>query len=132
MKVLVLDDDRFRHECFAAQYAPAHVAHAYTYDAFLQLLADGSPWDLIHLDHDLGDMVDGASAYVDGWGKRQDYNGQHAALRVAELPEELRPPKVIIQSVNSVGAQHMLAILQRAGIPTTWEPFGESTLLLKV
>ena len=124
MRVLVLDDIRFRHDAFDRIYEGHDVRHAYTYRAFVYLLK-GVRWDLVHLDHDLGDFVSDADTYVDGWGKTQEYNGQHAAVRICELPDAELPVRVIIHSVNPDGARAMRQTLERRGVPVTWEPFAD-------
>jgi len=124
MDILILDDNADRHRFFREYYQWDKVVHCYTYDDFVAHLSDNI-WDLIHLDHDLGDFQDNASTYVDGWGKEQNYNGYHATRRILELPADQYPKQVIIQSVNPEGAMYMLQDLRRAGIPTTWEPYGD-------
>ena len=121
MRVLVLDDIEFRHNTFDAVYRGADVRHAYTYHTFVYLLK-GVKWDLVHLDHDLGDFVVG-DTFTDGWGKQREYTGLHAAERICELPDGALPLRVIIHSVNPSGAQAMRAMLQRRGVHVTWEPF---------
>ena len=124
MKILVLDDIKFRHDTFDDVYSRDSVEHCYRYHDFCDKLEHGGPWDLVHLDHDLGDFVADADTYYDDRGKCQEYNGQHAALRVCEM--EVPPARVIIHSVNPAGAQAMLHLIQRRGIPVTWEPFNKS------
>ena len=124
MRVLVLDDIEHRHNIFDTIYQGHEVVHAYLYTGFCNKLIQGV-WDLVHLDHDLSDFVDNADTYVDGWGNIRAYNGGHAAMRVCELEN---PPKVIIHSVNPVGAKIMRQMLERAGVEVTWEPFGESSV----
>lgn len=124
MHILILDDQDIRHQVFRRIYAEQSVTSVSRYSEFLNVLST-RVWDLIHLDHDLGDFVDNADTYVDGWGKTCEFNGQHAALRVCELSENLRPARVIVHSINSIGAAAMLQTLRRAGIPSEWEPFGE-------
>ena len=121
MRVLILDDIQHRHNVFDTIYQGHQVAHAYLYTDFCDKLNQGT-WDLVHLDHDLGDFVDNADTYVDGWGNIREYNGGHAAMRVCELDYL---PKVIIHSVNPVGAKIMRQMLERRGVEVTWEPFGE-------
>lgn len=124
MSVLILDDIKDRHDTFDRMYGVGNCVHSYTYSDFLEKLL-ASPYDLIHLDHDLGDFVVNADTYVDGWGKTQEYNGVHAAIRICELVDHLLPKKVIIHSVNPEGARAMLSTLRRRGIDVTWEPFGD-------
>lgn len=123
MKILVLDDMAVRHNAFRADYgADNHtVISAFSYLEFLSKL-DDSPWDLIYLDHDLGEFHT-ADTYVDGWGKTQEYNGYHAALRICELEDALLPSEVIIQSINPGGSRAMKLILDRRGVKVSWQPF---------
>lgn len=120
MKILILDDDDVRHEYYTEKYAGAR--HTWTFWEFVADLDRGSPWDLIHLDHDLGDLVTG-DTYIDGWGKTREFNGQHAAQKICELSDDRLPKQVIIQSVNPEGAKAMRQMLLRRGIPTVWQPF---------
>ena len=129
MKILILDDDKFRHDAYSREYAEHDVRHVYTYFEFLSSLDTGSPWDLIHLDHDLGDLHSG-DTYVDGWGNTREYNGQHAARDICELNDERLPSEVIIQSVNPDGAKGMLQMLKRRGVTVDWQPFGESSMII--
>lgn len=123
MRILVLDDVKSRHDAFDRLYEDADVRHAYTYKQFVYLL-NGVKWDVVHLDHDLGDAVT-ADTYVDGWGAKQEFNGLHAAARVCELNDEDLPTQVVIHSINPEGARAMKTLLERRGVPVTWEPFGE-------
>jgi hypothetical protein len=120
MKILILDDQQLRHDTFARVYEGHEVVSCFKYSDYVSQLTQS--WDLIHLDHDLGDDTV-ADTYVDGWGKTQEYNGQHATMRLCELPDELKPKRVIIQSINNVAAPIMKDMLERAGIPVSWEPF---------
>ena len=122
MRILILDDMKIRHNTFARIYKDHTVVSVYRYSEFLKQL-ESSPWDLIHLDHDLGDFVSEPDTFVDGWGSVRLFDGQHASLRVAELSDELKPKQVIIHSINSSGALAMKAIIERAKIPVTYEPF---------
>lgn len=121
MRILILDDLQSRHDAFDRMYPGDEVVHAYLYTDFCDKLADGV-YDLVHLDHDLGDFTDQADTYVDGWGNIREFNGGHAAMRVCEMTN---PPTVIIHSVNPVGAKIMRQMLERQGVAVTWEPFGE-------
>jgi len=123
VRVLILDDIEHRHSFFDALYQGHEVVHAYLYSDFLRKLNQGV-WDIVHLDHDLGDFVNKADTYVDGWGNIHEYNGQHATMRVCELPDSLLPKRVIIHSVNPIGAKAMRQMLERRGVEVKWEPFG--------
>ena len=125
MRILVLDDMKVRHEAFGRIYSEHEVVSVYTYTEFLRQL-EGARFDLIHLDHDLGDAVSNPDTWVDGWGSTREFTGGHAALRVCELSEDMRPHAVVVHSVNTSGAVQMLKDLRRVGIDCKWEPFGEA------
>jgi hypothetical protein len=122
MNILILDDDEYRHEVFAGRYRDHWVVSVTSYRSFVDRLLSGAKWDLVHLDHDLGDLVEG-DKYTDGWGESRDYTGMHAALKICELTDDMLPARVVIQSVNPEGARSMLQTLTRRGVQTTWEPF---------
>ena len=124
MKILILDDMKTRHDAFRRIYAEHEVVCVFRYSELKEKLAE-CRWDLIHLDHDLGDAVENPDTFVDGWGSTREFDGQFAAVRVCELPPEMRPGQVIVHSVNPEGAKRMLGLLQRAKIDVTWEPFGD-------
>lgn len=128
MRILILDDQNLRHEIFQERYKGHEVVSVHRYSEFLAQL--NKLWDLIHLDHDLGDDVEDADTYVDGWGKTQLFDGRHAAMRVCELDDALKPKQVIIHSVNASDAPTMRDMLERAGIPVVWEPFSDDSLKL--
>lgn len=124
MRILILDDDDRRHSAYDVMYAGHEIEHAYNYIAFLDAIYEGSPWDIVYLDHDLGDHISG-DTYVDGWGNSREYNGVHAANRICELVDDQLPKNVIIQSINPHGARVMLNILERRGLNVEWSPFSE-------
>lgn len=123
MKILILDDADVRHKVFDLRYEDHDVHHAMTYREFISQLEAGSPWDLIHLDHDLGDYTTG-DTFVDSWGQTREYNGQHAAYKICELSDDMLPKQVIIQSINPEGAKRIKQILQKRGVLVAWTPFG--------
>jgi len=122
MNILILDDDDYRHMVFAERYPNDCVVSVNSYSAFVDQINSNVKWDLVHLDHDLGDLVEG-DTYIDGWGKKREYNGQHAAKLICEMSDNSLPRSIIIQSVNPDGARAMLSMLQKRGVSTTWEPF---------
>lgn len=127
MHILILDDVKYRHDAYDRLYEGHAVEHVYTYSACIEKLLE-RVWDLVHLDHDLGDFLpDGTAAdtYVDGWGKTCEYNGQHVAMRICELAAEKRPKSVIIHSINGPGGQAMQQLLARVEVPVRREPFGD-------
>ena len=128
MKVLVLDDNPYRHATFAKTFVDhevTHVTHALKCIDIIQ----AERFDVIHLDHDLGDFEDehgSADYWVDGWGSRREYNGQNVASEIASLPAHMCPGEVVVHSVNPEGARRMVSIIAAAGIPVTWQPFGDT------
>ena len=125
MKILILDDLKVRHDTFQKMYAEHEVVSVYKYFDFCAQIQD-KKWDLIHLDHDLGEF-EGADYRIDGWGSRRDYTGQDAAFRLIVVTThnpDLMPDKVIIHSVNP-DAEKMKHDLTKAGFNVVWEPFGD-------
>ena len=119
MRILILDDEQVRHDDLAALYSGHEVVHTTVYSQFVHELERGSPWDLIHLDHDLGP----GDSYLDGWGEMQFFTGQHAAIRVCELHDDRLPGEVIVHSVNPLGAQNMVSDLKSRKVKVTWRPY---------
>lgn len=119
MRILILDDEQVRHDDLAERYSGNSVVHTTTYKQFVDELTTGSPWDLIHLDHDLG----AGDSYLDGWGDMQFFTGQHAAICVCFLEAFRLPTEVIVHSVNPVGAQNMMSDLKSRKVNVTWQPY---------
>lgn len=119
MRILILDDEQVRHDDLAVLYGGHEIVHTTTYSQFVRELESGSPWDLIHLDHDLGP----GDSYLDGWGNMQFFTGQHAAIRVCELHDDRLPSEVIVHSVNPLGANYMVSDLKSRKVNVTWRPY---------
>lgn len=96
MRILVLDDEKYRHDCFANNLAGHEVWHVYTARDGLYALQQRK-YDMVCLDYDLVDE------------KRP---GRLVAQRIADMPESERPETVLIHSWNPPGAQEMAAILR--------------------
>lgn len=100
MKVLVLDDEKCRHEAFQWRYADHEIHHAWNPIAAVALLAEsvsrGAPFDLASLDHDLS---------------HHRLTGQDVAWFIVNMPAAMRPREVIVHSWNPDGARAMVAIL---------------------
>ena len=92
MRVLILDDDQYRLDILRDRYPEAEVVCCQKYlQAFAHVEADASQWDLIHLDHDLGEIVGDSDYYLDGWNQMRFYNGHHMALHLCGLPVDKQP-----------------------------------------
>lgn len=124
IRVLVLDDDGFRHEVYDKWYSGhdtvAFVDHAYNLVDFQMFLASGK-YNVIALDHDLGDYGE-LPWKVFGQTSVGERNGKHAARLVAELPVDFKPGQVIVHTNGSEGNK-MVDILNEAGIIAFWAPF---------
>jgi len=127
MRILILDDEEVRHTDLAEFYSGHEVVHVETYNHFVLELVSGSPWSLIHLDHDLGP----GDSYLDGWGNMQFFTGQHAAIRVCELHDDHLPAEVIVHSVNPLGANIMVTDLKSRKVKVTWRPYTQMNLKRK-
>jgi hypothetical protein len=129
-RILILDDDQTRHDAFKARLTKHYgsdgvvlVQHI-SFEKFNNCLTEMEKFDIIYLDHDLGDhtsenIVRGSGIY----GRDLSFNGQDAALCVAALPKDKHPDKVIVHSWNPPGARMMVNILREAGISVAYEPF---------
>ena len=126
LRILILDDDWFRHHLFRRQFREEISVHCSSFNAFvLELQAGEGSWDLIHLDHDLGDQTS-ADTFTDGFGSIRAFDGGHAVSVILALNK--KPPRVIVHSHNNIAAPRMVSDLRRAGIESRWEPFGEIEL----
>lgn len=126
MKILILDDMELRHNAFANFFRGHDVTHAFTFSEFVDFLNESSPFDLICLDHDLGDFIKNPDFWLDSQGRKREFNGQHAAVKVTELPDDMLPRQVLIHSINPVGAQAMLKIIRNKGLNVIVKPFKET------
>ena len=119
MRILILDDEAERHAHLSKIYAGHEISHTDSYNNFVRELISGSPWDLVHLDHDLGN----GDSYLDGWGNIQFYTGHHASERICELPVENLPKEVIVHSMNPLGSQNILFNFRAHRIEASWQPY---------
>lgn len=118
-KILVLDDDQERHQGFDKIFPRDAVTHVSDYDQFLKALPSG-PYDLICLDHDLGETADPDGNVV------LRKSGMDAARALVSLPPELQPKQVLVHSQNSVAGPEMVRVLRDAGILATRRPYTNS------
>jgi len=113
MKILILEDDKERIKQFKWW---AYQNHQLTIvstvgDTISEL--EENEFDLLCLDHDLGQEV-----YVESTGKEE--TGYLVALWLAENPER-KPEHIIIHSLNTVGRENMKAVLPEATVyPFVW------------
>lgn len=120
--ILILDDDPVRHRAYAKKYQDDKVIHAWTYTEFVAAYKS-SDWDIVHLDHDIGDNVRTPDTWTDGWGVTRIRTGRDAADFITSSHN--RPKKVVIHSINPVGSRAIMGVLRQADIPVVWEPFNQ-------
>jgi CheY-like chemotaxis protein len=116
-RILILDDDENRHLEFDKILHGFQVLHVYTADQAISALRDNAPYDLVCLDHDLGDHENKALAVDPG-------NGTDVALYInLHLDRKKYPKRVIIHSWNEPGRERMANLIRSIGIPTRVKPF---------
>ena len=108
MRILYMDDMQDRHDYFDRKHPKDDVTHVYSHVEAVRALATMPAFDLASLDHDLGE---GETGY---------YTARYIAHT---MPEDRRPREVIVHSFNTVGAPLMVAVLQDAGVPVSWQQF---------
>jgi len=111
-----------RHDEFDRRYKAHHVVHVYRYYQCLDELSKGG-WDLVHLDHDLGDEVINADTTIDGWGKTRLLTGYDVANWLCSCNDDLLPKRIIVHSINPTGGAAMCQVLKSRGVPTIFQPF---------
>jgi hypothetical protein len=121
INILVLDDSVERHPFLLEKYAGLcrKITIVTTYSQAFQSLNDHQ-WVLISLDHDLGNDENGADHYLDDKGIKQFYDGMHVVRDI--IFNNVDVAKVVVHSTNVVRAPQMVSDLNRAGIPSVWEP----------
>lgn len=122
MRILILDDNPYRHHVFDIRYKDHVVVHAYTYTQATRAL-DDSAFDLVHLDHDLGEFHT-PDTYIGYDGKDIQYDGNDVAVHIAKNAIDCN---VIIHSINPVGSRDILATLRNVGINVVWDLFKDDT-----
>ena len=125
LKMLFLDDDDKRHEFFARTYKKHVCTHAYSFEDF-EIKLNAGVFDVIWLDHDLGDFPKVHAPTVIGGmygGGEQELTGLDAALLVAKLPEERRPQMVVVHSWNVPGSMRIRRALETTGIKVVVRQF---------
>jgi len=104
MRILVLDDDPFRHKVFVQALHGHDITHVWTCEqAMNALIRCQVPFDLAYLDHDLGE--------VDGQDGTFVANFIASGLHMAKWPK-----RIVIHSWNDVGARRMHLIMHDAGL----------------
>jgi hypothetical protein len=124
MRILILDDNSERHKIFKQFYLGHKVTHVYYYSDCIQELKKGG-WDIVHLDHDLGEEVNDADTLVDSWGSQRLLTGLDVVRWMIDYPVKNLAKKVIVHSVNPVGGQKMQEELVQSGFDSILRPFND-------
>lgn len=116
-RVLILDDDDNRHREFARILHGISQLHVHTATEAIAALRDHPPFDLVCLDHDLGDFDNKLLLTDPG-------NGTEVALFInLHLERSHYPKRIMIHSWNPAGARRMADLIRSVGIPLTVKPF---------
>lgn len=121
MRILILDDMDVRHSGFAKVFADLDRTHVYFFSDTIDALNTKGPFDVVYLDHDLGDFRVAEKNEYD-----RPYTGHDVALYIARvLDPDKRPGRVVVHSWNPDGARAMRQVLQDAGIPAVCLPYSD-------
>lgn len=123
MNILILDDDSLRHHAFDNYYkAYTPLTHVYKYRECVENLLNGN-WDIVHLDHDLGEEIEDPDMKVDGWGKAVQFTGLDVVRWLVDRKDHDLVSKIIVHSMNPAGGQKMYDELADAGFSVKYIPF---------
>ncbi len=101
MRTLLIDDVRAEE---SVQAVISVIARDY-WEAIRQIDNNG-PWDVILLDHDLGNFDD----------NNKELTGRDVAEYIASLPETSHPRVVKVITSNPVGRENIIAALHKTNI----------------
>lgn len=108
--VLFLDDDPTRQRRFAAANPGTRITSTAA-ETIAMLMVQ--PWEVVHLDHDLGGEV-----YVDS--NREDTGMEVVRWILANRP---RIGRIVVHTWNTVAGPRMSEDLRRAGYDAVWVRF---------
>lgn len=103
MKILIVDDQQWRHDLYEKVYIGNQIVHVYDSDSAIQQLKQQT-FDLIQLDHDLADQH-----YKDLHGAHEK-TGYDVACYIQQNPG-LWNMKVVLHTLNPSGRNRMFAAL---------------------
>ena len=113
MKILFLDDSPARQE-WATKHFPGHdLIQPTTAAAAIDILEHDGPFDLVHLDHDLG-----GETYAES--SRADTGFEVVRWIVREKPTI---PEIVVHSRNAPAGHRMTATLRKAGYAARYQAF---------
>jgi CheY-like chemotaxis protein len=115
-RILIVEDDEVRRSWFHQEFANHERDETHEVSVAVRWLAERD-YTLIFLDHDLAEEHYALEMADDG------LTGYSVAEWLAEHPERQPEAQIIIHSLNYVGAQRMLDVLQGAGRQAEHVPF---------
>ena len=119
MNILIVDDQQLRHDKFIKEYPDDNLFHVYNFDSAAQAL-DTQKFDMIMLDHDLGDY---SGTFADGTPGKELTGYEVALYLVRVVPESNWPEYVMIHTLNNVAAWSIKNLLNTVGIKSAVKPF---------
>ena len=109
-KIFFLDDMEIRQKSFKRSFPVDNITFAKSAEEAIKILEKDLDWDLICLDHDLGNRT-----FVDS----KDLNTGYQVAKF--LSDKNIKSTIIIHSCNPVGAENMLKLLPQAVyLPVFW------------
>lgn len=129
MRIMFLDDDPQRHQFVhdVLDEAPQHeITYVHTCLQATYALKSESVFDIVFLDHDLADNRNGAG-YSDAFS--QDTGLDVARFITHTLAANKRPHKIIIHSLNPVGALRMYDELKAYSLEVFRVPYGDDSFI---
>ncbi|MFW6134743.1 MAG: cyclic-phosphate processing receiver domain-containing protein [Elusimicrobiota bacterium] len=115
MKILFFDDMENRHIKFRQQHSKDEIKSAFTAKQAISILNEHSPFNEVHLDHDIGGV----------YMPSDKNSGLAVAEYISNMEKYKIPDKVIIHSLNKKGAEKMYAKLEEANINVEYSPFSQ-------
>lgn len=125
MRILVLDDDLYRIKTFNKKFKEHEITCSTEVLKLVSIMERNEKFDLICLDHDLGELVKEYLVPPTYW------TGLDAVKKIIELKDKY-PRHIIIHSWNPTGAIQMLDLLEKAGINCSACPFNCDELFLVI
>src|SRR6266487_3356915 len=116
IRVFLLDDDKRRHQWFAARFKGDFIDVAHNVEQAQQLLGTNS-YDAIFLDHDLHPEHYNSVSHDD------ERTGYAIASWLGSNPELQRASTILVHTRNADGAIRMVEELRRAGRCAEYVPF---------
>jgi CheY-like chemotaxis protein len=104
MRILLLDDDMYRHKAYRQRLIGSILTGVETSKECIKVLEESETFDVILLDHDLGGRV-----YVPSGPD----TGYEVAEWLRDHPEKM-PQLVILHTGNERGARCMMSVLPKA------------------